>query len=132
MCEGQPPAQGDEAAWDYWRVEKMRFGKLAGAQGAGGKTADKSRIVLSSRTTIEGVPLEAYEYVVNGKSAVEWVMERYAVTTDKKSGITNDVNDFSHEVGKPRYVLDVLLSVICVSVETQQIVESLPPLKTVH
>lgn len=63
------------------------------------------------------------------KSAIEWIMERYKVTTHKESGITNDPNDWSKEVGNPRYILDLLLSIINVSVQTVDIVEGLPKVK---
>lgn len=99
-------------------VEKMRFPS---------KT-DKSRILYNSYLTIENIPAEAYEYVVNGKSAIEWVMERYAVTVHKDSGIRNDPNDWAAECGNPRYILDVLLSVIRLSVETVELVKGLPNL----
>ncbi len=64
--------------------------------------------------------------MVNGKSAIEWVLERYAVTTHKESGIVNDPNDWATEVGNPRYILDLLLSVIHVSTQTVTIVAGLP------
>ncbi|MBU6187605.1 MAG: hypothetical protein KGQ16_14740, partial [Cyanobacteria bacterium REEB444] len=67
-----------------------------------------------------------YEYVVNGKSAIEWIMERYQVSTHKESGIVNDPNDWANEVGNPRYILDLLLSIINVSVQTVDIVNCLP------
>ena len=102
----------------YYAVEKMRF-PSKGMRGT---------IIYNARITIEGVPDAAYEYVVNGKSAIEWVMERYAITTDKKSGIKNDPNLWSREHGKPRYILDLLLSIIYVSLETQKIVRTLPKL----
>lgn len=76
----------------------------------------------------EHIPAEAYEYVVNGKSAIEWIMERYAVSIDKDNLIKNDPNDWSLEHDKPRYILDLLLSVIAVSVQTQAIVKALPRL----
>jgi predicted helicase len=60
----------------------------------------KDTIIYNSRITIENIPAKAYEYVVNGKSAIEWIMERYQVTVDKKSGIKNDPNDWAQEVGK--------------------------------
>jgi predicted helicase len=101
-----------------FRVEKMRFPS---------KT-DKSRILYNSYITIENIPAAAYEYVVNGKSAIEWVMERYAITTHKDSGIRNDPNDWAAECGNPRYILDVLLSVIRLSVETVEVVRGLPGL----
>lgn len=55
-------------------------------------------------------------------------MERYQVRTDKASGITNDPNDWAEEQGRPRYILDLLLSVITVSVETLRRVRELPRL----
>ncbi|WP_294332617.1 type ISP restriction/modification enzyme [uncultured Chryseobacterium sp.] len=78
-----------------------------------------------SEITIENIPAKAYEYVVNGKSAIEWIMERYQITTHKDSGITNNPN-WSQEVGNPRYILDLLLSIINVSLQTVDIVEGLP------
>lgn len=103
---------------DYldYRVEKMRFPS---------KT-DKSKIIYNSRITVDNIPAKAYEYVVNGKSAIEWIMERYQITVHKDSGIKNDPNDWAKEVGKPRYILDLLLSIINVSVQTVEIVEGLP------
>ena len=106
-----------------YRVEKMRFGKIDS------KTADKGVIHYNHAITIEGIPAEAYGYVVNGKSAIEWIMERYAVTTDKKSGITNDPNDWAREHNDEKYILNLLLSVINVSVQTVEIVKGLPKLK---
>ncbi len=103
----------------FYRVEKMRFPKKD----------QKHTIVYNSKITISNIPVEAYEYVVNGKSAIEWIMERYAVTTHKDSGITNDPNDWAAEVGNPRYILDLLLSIINVSVQTVEIVKSLPKVK---
>jgi predicted helicase len=88
--------------------------------------ADKSTILYNSHITVGKIPALAYDYVVNGKSAVEWVMERYAVTTHKESGIRNDPNDWAAEAGHPRYILDLLLSVIRLSVETVEIVKGLP------
>jgi predicted helicase len=75
---------------------------------------------------IERILAVSYEYQVNGKSAIEWVMERYAVTTHKDSGIKNDPNDWAAEVGNERYILDLLLSVIRLSVETVEVVRGLP------
>jgi predicted helicase len=99
-----------------YSVEKMRFPKKD----------QKDTIHYNGKITISNIPAKAYEYVVNGKSAIEWIMERYAVTTHKESGITNDPNDWAKEVGNPRYILDLLLSIINVSVLTVDIVNSLP------
>lgn len=106
-----------------YEVDKMRFGKLDS------KTADKSVIFYNNHITISGIPLEAYDYVVNGKSALEWVMERYQITTDSKSGIVNNPNDWSREHGDEKYIFNLVLRIITVSIETMKIVNSLPKLK---
>ena len=102
-----------------YRVEKMRFPKKG----------QKDTIIYNSKITISSIPAEAYEYVVNGKSAIEWIMERYQITTHKDSGITNDPNDWADEVGNPRYILDLLLSIINVSVQTVGVVKELPKIQ---
>lgn len=104
-----------------FRVEKMRFPDKQ----------DKTTIEYNPWITISHIPQEACEYVVNGRTAVEWIMERYQIKTDKASGITNDPNDWATEQGKPRYILDLLLSVITVSVETVKIVNELPGLENI-
>lgn len=92
------------------------------------KKEQTDTIIFNSKILISNIPAKAYEYVVNGKSAIDWIMERYAVTINKDSGIKNDPNDWAKEVGNPRYILDLLLSVINVSVQTVEIVEGLPRL----
>jgi predicted helicase len=112
-------ANAKEMEFLNYRVEKMRFPKKD----------QKDTIIYNSQITIENIPAEAYEYVVNGKSAIEWIMERYQITTHKDSGIVNNPNDWARETGNPRYILDLLLSVINVSVQTVEIVKSLPDIK---
>lgn len=104
---------------EVYRVEKMRYDKV-------GKKEDNSSIIYNDHVTIGGIPDEAHEYIVNGKSALSWIMERYAVTTDKNSGITNDPNDWSDD---PRYIFDLVHRIVRVSVETVKIVKNLPPLE---
>ena len=123
-------ANQDELEYLHYRVDKMRFGKKeVTIDGKTKKVDDKSIIYYNSQITIEGIPDRAYDYQVNGKSAIEWIMERYQVTTHKDSGITNNPNDWSTEQGKPRYILDLLLSIIHVSTQTVEIVDGLPNLK---
>ena len=105
---------GAEAA--YYEVEKMRFAKKD----------QKDTIIYNNRIVIENIPAKAYDYVINGKSAIEWIMERYQKTTHKESGITNNPNDWAAEVGNPRYILDLLLSIVNVSMQTVAIVDGLP------
>jgi len=92
----------------------------------GGPMQKKHSRIYNRHFTISQIPEKAYAYVVNGKSAIEWIMERYQVSTHKESGIVNDPNDWAKEVGNPRYILDLLLSIINVSVQTVDIVNSLP------
>lgn len=117
-----------EAPETLYQVRQMRFPKIDGKDrnGKAKKVDDKTRIVYNEKLTIAGIPLEAYEYVVNGKSAIEWLMERYAVTTDKASGIVNDPNDWALEHGDPAYIFNLLLRIITVSLETVKIVKALP------
>ena len=105
---------------NVYRVEQMRFGK------GQGKEKDRSVIVYNPYITLRNIPLRAYDYVVNGKSAIEWVMERYCDKTDKKSGIRNDANQWGIEHGNPRYPLDLLQSIIALSLRTLDIVDGLP------
>ena len=93
------------------------------------KKGDKSTVIYNKNITIENIPLEAYEYVVNGKPALEWVMDRQCVKTDKASGIVNDANDYANEtMNNPAYPLELFQRVITVSLETMKIVKSLPKL----
>ncbi len=106
----------------YFRVTKMAFAKK-------GNDKDRSTIVYNSNITITNVPLDAHDYVVNGKSAIEWVIERQGVREDKVSGIVNDANRYAIEtVGDARYPFDLLCRVITVSLETMKIVRGLPKL----
>jgi predicted helicase len=106
----------------FFRVEKMKF---AGKR----PNLDKTTVIYNSNITIIGIPLEAYDYVVNGKPALEWVMERQCVKTDKASGIVNDANCYAIETAcDPAYPLKLFQRVITVSLETLKIVKDLPPL----
>nr|WP_298797899.1 type ISP restriction/modification enzyme [uncultured Acetobacter sp.] len=104
---------------DDYRVTQMKYGK--------GK--DKTILHYNERITVSGIPLEAYDYVVNGKPALDWVVERQCVKTDKASGIVNDANDWAIEtMHNPRYPLELFLRVITISLETMKIVHNLPAL----
>ncbi len=113
---------------DY-RVEKLKYGKNPGKKGNAAK--DKTVIVYNDQLTIRNIPQEAQEYVVNKKSALDWIVERCGVSVDKASHIINDYNDYAAEMGDERYILNLILRVITVSLETVKIVKSLPPL-TIH
>jgi len=107
----------------FYRVEQMKFAGKRGSQ-------DKTTVIYNPNITMTNIPVEAYDYVVNGKSALDWVMERQCVKTDKASGIVNDANDYANETMQdPAYPLKLFQRVITVSLETMKIVRSLPKLE---
>lgn len=120
LLEVECPDTNDFA--DFAVNDKMRFGK-------NGKVEDKTTIFLNDKVKIKNIPLRAYEYIVNGKSAIEWVMERYQVKTDKDTHILNDCNAWAREHNKPRYILDLILSLVNVSLQTLEVIDGLPGLE---
>jgi predicted helicase len=118
----EPVGTGSGDLYGWFRVEKLKWGGK-------GREKERSSIVYNPRITITGIPEAAHGYVVGSRSGLEWIIDRYQVKTDKASGIVNDPNDWSREVGNPRYILDLIGKVTTVSVETVRIVESLPPLR---
>ncbi|MGN6127568.1 MAG: DEAD/DEAH box helicase [Humibacter sp.] len=118
----QPSGSGSGDLYGWFRVEKLKWKSKA----------DKSTIVYNPRITISGIPEAAHRYMLGSRSALEWIIDRYQVKTDKSSGIANDPNDWSREVGNPRYIVDLIAKVTSVSVETMKIVDALPPLRIVE
>ncbi|MBP5738985.1 MAG: helicase, partial [Abditibacteriota bacterium] len=116
--EHQPAPEGVKAEYrtanPSYRVEKMKLAK------------DETEVVYNGDITVTNIPPEAAEYVVNGRSPLGWIVDRYQIRVHKDSGIVNDPNDWCDEHGDPKYILNLLLSVITVSVETMKIVKSLP------
>ena len=107
---------------DY-RVEKMRYGK-------NGKDKDLTTIRYNDRITVSGIPLEAYEYIVNGKPALDWVVERQCAKTDKDSGIMSDTNDWALEtMNNPKYPLELVGKVVAVALGTWKIVNKLTSMR---
>ena len=106
--------------YEYFKVaDKLRFKSRQ----------DWSTIIYNGNIILENIPAKAYDYIVNGRSPIEWIVERYCVKQDGNSLIWNDANDWAREHHKPRYILDLLLSVINVSVQTVDIINALPKLK---
>ncbi len=113
-------AVGDPEA--FYRVTKMKFGGK-------GRDKDRTTVIYNANIAMQDIPLAAYDYAVNGKPALEWVMDRQCVKTDKASGIVNDANRYAIEtVGNPAYPLELFQRIITVSLETMKIVRSLPKL----
>lgn len=111
-----PAPESPEERFEFYRVQKLQFGPKK----------DKTRIKYNGHLTLKGIPEEAHEYQVNGRSALEWVIDRYQVKTDKKSLITNDPNDYCRAVNNPRYIVDLIKRLVTVSLETQKLVGTLP------
>ena len=107
-----------------YKVTKMRFAKKRDEKGK--SVNDLSKIIFNSDITISNIPEKAYEYVVNGRSAIEWIIDQYQVKTDKKSGITDNPNDYSED---EKYIFNLLLKIINVSVQTVDLINSLPKLE---
>ena len=101
-----------------FRVTKMTYPKADGKP-------DRSRVVYNAQLTLAGIPEDAYRYMLGSRSAIDWIIDRYRIRTDKASGITNDPNTYSDD---PRYIIDLLKRIVTVSIETIRIVDELPEL----
>ncbi|KPL91940.1 type ISP restriction/modification enzyme [Herpetosiphon geysericola] len=95
-----------------WRVEKMRLSR------------DKSAIIYNQALTLEGIPPEVYEYRLGNRSALEWVLDQYQVSSDKRSGILSDPNNLDD----PEAIVRLIKQVINVSLKTVAIIKQLPVL----
>ena len=95
-----------------WRVEKMRLSK------------DKTQLKYNDFLTLDGIPMEVYDYRLGTRSALEWIVDQYRVKMDKRSRIINDPN----RTDQPRYIVDLVGRVITVSLRTVGIVKKLPAL----
>ncbi len=104
-----------------YKVDKMKFLTK-------GKDKDKSVIIYNNHITIKDIPIHAYDYIINGRSAIEWIMDRYTVKIDKDSKIVNDANKYCESINDDKYIFNLLKRVITVSIKTNEIVNSLPQL----
>lgn len=104
--------------WETYRVSKMRWANKD----------TMTALVVNPHVTLGDIPAEAHRYMLGSRSAIEWLIDRYQVKTDKASGIVNDPNDWGREHGDPRYIVDLVKRVVRVSVDTMRIVDGLPTL----
>jgi predicted helicase len=105
-----------------YKLEKMKFSKKD-------NKVDKTKIYYNQFITIENIPKEAFDYIIGGKSLIEWIIDRYQNKTDKNSLINDDINDFTNEtLSNPSYPLDLIQKIITVSLETQKILKGSPKL----
>ena len=104
-----------------YAVKKMKYAGKSGAW-------DKTRIIYNGHITLGGIPAEVQDYMLGSRSAVDWILERYQVKTDRASGIVNDANDWSRERQQPRYIIELIAKIVTVSLDTNRIVGRLPEL----
>ena len=132
---------GQEVPWDLretispslLQVEKMRYARV---RRDGRLEDDKTSIVYNEHVTISGIPAQAQDYLLGSRSGLDWLLDRYRVNTHKASGIVNDPNDWMAEgagggptaSAQPLYLLDLIARITTVSIQTQEIVSSLPTL----
>jgi predicted helicase len=91
-----------------------------------GRNVDKNTVIIyNPKVTIAGIPDDAERYMLGSRSALQWIIERYQVNTDKASGIVNDPNNWCDEHGNPTYIVDLIKKITTVSVETMKIVDGL-------
>lgn len=107
-------------------VHQLQYGKIKGVRGNAGR--DKTVIRYNEDITISAIPLQAQDYVVNKKSALDWIVERCGVSQDKVSQLVQDYNDMATEKGDERYILNLILRLVTVSLESVQVIKSLPAL----
>lgn len=100
---------------ETWRVEKMKWKSKA----------DRSAIIYNAAVTVAGIPDAAHEYLLGSRTALEWLIDRYQVKTDKASGIVNDPNDWCDEHDDPTYIVELIRKVTTVSVRTVELVGQL-------
>lgn len=112
----------DPNSADFYRVHKMKYAGNA-------RNKDLSSIVYNHNITLSGIPDEAHEYMLGSRSALDWIIDRYQIKTEKASGIINDPNDWALEHDNPRYIVDLIKRITTVSVETKKIVKNLPALE---
>lgn len=119
IIEGNPNLKKVLNPKSFFKVTQMRFKNKE----------DKSTIIYNDNITIKNIPLEAYNYIINDKSALEWIMERQCISKNSKTGIIDDANDYANEtMNNPAYPLELFQRIITVSLETMKIVKSLPKL----
>jgi predicted helicase len=125
VSTGSTDGELDEYAFYAVTDKKMAHPKV---RVDGKLVPDRTQIQYNPRILLTGIPEEAYRYQLGSRSAIEWIIDRYYIRTDKASGIVNDPNDWSREHGQPRYVIDLLKRIVTVSLETMKIVDALPDL----
>lgn len=127
------PSDIDARYAHYAIVGKMKYGKKKDAKEdkSGETITDKTQIIYNDHITLTGIPKSAHDYIVNGKPALDWLIDRYSDKVDKSSQIRNNCNDYLREVKNPCYILDLVRSVTTVAVKSVELVSQLPELDVI-
>ena len=110
---------------ELYRIEKMKFGRKE-------KDKDKTTIIYNDYITLSDIPLESYDYIVNGKSAIDWIMNRYQINTDKNSLIKNDPNLYLEEINDYKYIVNLIKKIINLSIKSLDIIKEISTYKIVE
>lgn len=120
LVDGEP----DEGSTDddAYRIEaRMRWGKHPDG------TADRSVLLVNRRCCLVGIPPEAHDYTVSGRSPLQWAIDSLRVKHDKKSGITDDPNGWHTWAEEPFNLIRHLRRLTHIAVQTNRITIQLPP-----
>ena len=111
---------------ELYRVTKMKHPIVNGKK-------DLSKIIYNQHITVSNIPLSAYNFMINEKSLIHWIIDKQKISNDSESGIKDDANDYANETVKnPAYPLELLKKVIFISLESQKLIKSLPALQIVY
>lgn len=102
--------------WQKYHVDRLKWVKKG----------DFTRLKYNDYLTFSELPAGINDYQIGGRSPLEWIVDRYRVKTDPKSGIVNDPNNYFREVGEPQYLADLIKSLVTVSMRSQELIKALP------
>ena len=101
---------------ELYRVQKMSLIRKL----------DSQDLVYNDHITIRGIPIDIDDFKINARTPLEWIINQYQFSVDKDTGIESDPNNFD---SNPRYIVDLILSSISISIETLSLLKSIPPFR---
>lgn len=107
--------------WQKYHLKQLVWGKKPGK-----RSKDYTTLVYNEYLTFTGIPEQANEYKIGGRSPLEWMVDRYRIKTDTKSGIVNDPNDYCREINDPAYIAKLIPALVTVSMRTLELTRALP------
>ena len=107
--------------WQKYHLKQLTWGKIPGK-----RDKDYTTLMYNEYLTFTGIPEQVNEYKIGGRSPLEWMVDRYRIKTDTKSGIVNDPNDYCREVNDPSYIAKLIPALVTVSMRTLELTRALP------